>query len=603
MISVASAQEAHDTARALIGAFVEKHCVHCHDAESRKGDVDLEATLAAAGPGGWVARSALLRRAVRRVRDGVMPPQDEDDRPDFAARLAFADAVDVSVRDAAQRVAVDPTAPVLRQLNRVQFGSAVRDLLSVDVDVARLLPEDPSGEGFDVVGDVQTISPLWIEGHVEAVDAIVDAVARGGDRFATAVASCDEDVEVWLRPLLRTAFRRPVEADVLATRATLFRSLIADGRSIAIARRRVLQSVLLSPFFLCRIEADDPDAPEGSIRALDDFEIASRLSFFLWSTSPDEELARCADQGVLHETDRIRAQVRRMLVDPRIRALSDEFAAQWLGFRRMRTLARDVRRYSLPDELRRAMYEEAARGFERIVREDRSLLELLDADWTFVDGALSGFYGIPAPPGDGPSVVTLTDRRRGGITGWAVTQAVNAHPTRTSPVLRGRFVLEELCGDPPPPPPPKIPKLPEDDRQADGLSLRQRLALHRSDPRCASCHALMDPLGLALEPFDGIGRFRSSDEDRPLDPCVTLPGGEVLDGPIGLKDWLLAREDRFVRTFAERLFVFAMGRVPSPSDERVILAMIDAAQRDDYRVQAVIETLCVSDAFRLRRRP
>lgn len=329
----------------------------------------------------------------------------------------------------------------------------------------------------------------------------------------------------------------------------------------------MLQSVLLSPRFLYRLELDGDDAPAGTVRRLDDHELAVRLSFFLWSSPPDDALAALADAGRLRDLDTLRATARRMLADPRARALADEFAAQWLGFRAVRTILRDVRRFQFGDELRSATYEEAASCFDRIAREDRSVLELLDADWTFVDDTLARHYGIEAPAGEGMRLVTLSDRRRGGVLGWAATLTATSQPLRTSPVSRGRFVLEELCSDPPPPPPPNIGSLPEDDLQKDGLSLRERLEQHRRDPRCASCHQRMDPFGLALEDFDAIGKQRMAVEGRPIDACVVLASGAVLDGPIAVKDWLLERKARFVRTLAERLFAFAIGRAPLAADE------------------------------------
>ena len=600
-LGTASAQD-FATSRARVAEFLDRQCAHCHDADAKKGGLDFDSLLEAETPTEWLTIAPTLRRATWRAIDGVMPPLDEDERPMLAERRAFAAWFEASVRAAARAMPVDPGTPTLRRLNRVQYRNTVRAVFGVDVDVARFLPEDPVGSGFDVVGDAQIVGPLIVEAYLEATDAILDAIfsepAREQDLFG-GTGDPAHAVDAALGALLRRAFRRPPTTAQLGARAELYRSLAADTGSIAIARRRVLQSILLSPHFLYRLEDDGEDVQIGQVRALDDHELATRLAYFLWSGPGDQTLDGRADRGELRGN--LSSELRRMLRDPRARTLADEFAGQWLGFRAIRTIARDVRRFRFGGELRAAMYEEAAATFERIVREDRSILELLDADWTIANETLAKHYEIDIGPGTGMRVVPLADRRRGGVLGWAATLTATSNGIRTNPVLRGRFVLEELCGDPPPPPPPNVGSLPEDDRQKDGLSLRARLERHRGDPRCASCHARMDPFGLALESFDAIGKFRDSDEDRPLDPCVDWAGVATFDGIVDVKDWLVARKDRFLRVFAARLFVFAIGREPGPTDEPTLLAMIDAAEREGYRFGAVVEALCTSDPFLLRR--
>ncbi|MGE0145745.1 MAG: DUF1592 domain-containing protein, partial [Planctomycetota bacterium] len=350
------------------------------------------------------------------------------------------------------------------------------------------------------------------------------------------------------------------------------------------------------------LEPDAPDAPSGAIRVLDSHELATRLAFALTVAPPDDELRAAAEHDELSDPAALRAAADRLRRSDGILAFIDEFFGQWLGFDRLPTLTRDVRRYPFPRPLRAAMLEEIRQSLLHIVRDDRSVLELLDADWTVVDEHLAAHYGLTAPSTPGPQVVPLADRLRGGLAGMAGILALTSNPLRTNPVARGRFLVEDLFGDPRPPPPKGAGVLPEDDRLPDKLSLRARLELHRADPRCASCHARIDPLGLALESFDAMGRFREHDDERALDPC-TQYGSEVLDGPIALKAFLLARGDRFVHRLAERLFTYVLGRPLSAADQGVIFAMVDAARLRGYRFQALLDTLVSSPAFRYRQKP
>lgn len=591
--------------RGQLADFVDRRCAHCHDADSRRGGIDFDAMVASADERDWLAAARVWRKAAWRVLDHDMPPRDEAERPSNAERVAFAGLVDAGLRAAAAAVPPVPRAPTLRRLNRVQWRQAVAALCGVEVEAERFLPEDPIGSGFDVVGDVQIVSPLHVESALLATDAVLDAVEATPGRLAALLGEPTPDAAVSaaaLQALLRAAFRRPPRPDELATRLELAREVHTASGDARLAARRVLQSVLLAPAFLFRIEPDDEAVAVGAVRALNDHELAVRLAFFLWASPPDAALAARADRGELGSTAVLRAELRRMLADPRARALADEFGAQWLGYRGILRIARDVRRYRFDDALRAAMYEEARLGVDRILREDRNILELLDADWTFVDARLAKHYGLAEPPTPGMQLVALDDARRGGVLGWAATATVTALPLRTSPVLRGRFVLEDLCGDPPPPPPPDVGALQEDDRQPDGSTLRAQLERHRRDARCAACHARLDPFGLVLENFDAIGAWRTQHETQPLDTRVVLASGEGLADLTDLKGWLLRRKDRFVRVLVEKLFTYAIGREPEAADEAVVFELIDACAAAGYRSGALLEALVTSDAFRRRSR-
>lgn len=585
--------------------FLDRHCAHCHDADSHEGDVDFDRFRSFDSPLAWLQSTAALRIAGFRAVDGLMPPREHEHQPPRSERLAFERAVDQSLRGAALRLPPEPFDCGQRRLTRTQFENAVRDLFGVEVEIRRWLPEDARAHGFAGVAAAQRLESGDLDAWLFAVDAALDQLdAHGAARDVLFAASgcVAEDPSPALRQILRTAFRRPPTEAQVTARAQLFAEVFATTGSLALAQRRTLQSILLSPHFLLRLEPDAADAPSGSIRALDSHEMATRLAFALTGSPPDAELRAQADRNELVVLERLLAAADRLRRSEAALAFVDEFFGQWLGFDRLPTLTRDVRRYPFPRPLRDAMLTEIRQSLVHIVRTNRSVIELLDADWTVVDEHLAAHYGLDPPAQPGPQVVRVADRRRGGLSGMAGILALTSNPLRTNPVARGRFVVEDLFGDPPPPPPKGAGVLPEDDRLPDKLSLRARLEQHRADPRCASCHSRIDPLGLALESLDAMGRARIHDDERPLDTC-TQYGSEVLDGPVALKAFLVARADRFVYRFAERLFTYLLGRPVRAADQGVIFAMVDAARRDDYRFGALLDALVSSPAFRYRQKP
>lgn len=412
------------------------------------------------------------------------------------------------------------------------------------------------------------------------------------------------------------AYRRPVTDDELTRLVKLVEAAQASGEKWEAAVQMAMQSVLCSPKFLFRVELDDrPEAPES--RPLDAYQLASRLSYFLWSSMPDDALLEEARAGTLSQN--LEAQVKRMLADPKSDSLVQNFALQWLQIKRLETFAPDAKMFpQFNDRLRRAMLEETELFFASVMREDRSILDLVDADYTFLNEPLARLYGIADTqgnfvgkkaerPGGQPlrgrefQRVALQSRTRGGLVTHASVLAVTSNPTRTSPVKRGRWILEQLLGEPPPIPPPNVPELPNDEQAKAGASLRERLEIHRKNPTCANCHEKMDPLGFALENYDAIGAFRTQDGNFPIDPAGRLPDGTTFQGPEDLKSILKERKGLFARSLIEKMLTYALGRGVEYYDRPTVEKVATDLEAHDFRFSRLIVGIVASDPFRLRR--
>jgi hypothetical protein len=360
-----------------------------------------------------------------------------------------------------------------------------------------------------------------------------------------------------------------------------------------------LKAVLISPHFLFLVEREPEE--EGVYR-LGQYELASRLAYFLWASMPDDELLELAAEERLYDEDVLRGQVRRMLADPKARGFAASFGTQWLGIGALgETVKPDPERFpEFDDQLIEAMREEAVALVETILREDRNVLELVDCDYTFVNQRLAQHYGLPLVEGDQLRRVSLEDRRRGGVLGLGAVLTTTSMPLRTSPVLRGKWVLEQLLGSQVPPPPPNAGVLPEDDKVHDGLTLRERLEAHRTKPECAACHQRMDPLGFGLECFDATGRWRHHSAGRPVDSSGELPGGETFRGPAELKEVLLARKREFLTNLSRKMLGFALGRGLSRFDDCVVKRCVEALEANDYRSSVLVEQIVLSYPFQHR---
>ena len=415
-----------------------------------------------------------------------------------------------------------------------------------------------------------------------------------------------------LTSLAHRAFRRPVtKADVEPLYAFYLKGRTqgqsrrsgAEASDFESGIQAAIEAMLVSPEFLFRVERDPAIADPSKAYRISDVELASRLSFFLWSTIPDAELLDLAEKGRLKDAAVLEHQVKRMLDDPRADALVSNFAGQWLHLRNVETVKPDPVIFPFDEALRQSFLTETALFVSSIFREDRSLLDLLSADYTFINQRLAEHYGIPRVYGSQFRRVTLADANRRGLLGQGSVLTVTSYPNRTSVVQRGKWILENLLGTPPPPPPADVPEL-KAAPHGKVLSMREQMQVHRANPTCAACHARMDPIGFALENYDGVGRWRREDAGAHIDASGTLPDGTAFDGPAGLSQLLLTKyRDDFLRTATEKLLTYALGRGVEYYDDPTIRSINREAAGDNYRVSSWILAIVKSTPFQMRRTP
>ena len=462
---------------------------------------------------------------------------------------------------------------------------------------------------FDVPGGTPEVRQLIIGGPY-------NATGRGTTPSRTKIFTCAPKTEkeevacarTILGTLARRAFRRPIGAadiDPLLTFYEKGRSLPAEASAKAgdfdTGIQRALEALLVSPDFLFRVERDPVRAMPGKAYPVSDLELASRLSFYLWSSIPDDQLLDLAEKGRLKNSTVLQQQVQRMLADPRSEALVSNFAGQWLHLRNVETATPDPVIFPFDEALRDAFTKETELFVASIVREDRSLLDLLTADYTYVNERLAEHYGIPKVYGSQFRRVTLSDANRRGLLGQGSILTVTSYPNRTSVVQRGRWILENLLGTPPPPPPADVPELVAK-KNGKALSLREQMEQHRANAVCAACHGRMDPIGFALENYDGVGKWRDEDAGVRIDATGRLPDGTEFSGPAGLTQLMVSkyRED-FVRTATEKLMTYALGRGVEYYDAPTIRAIGRQAARDNYRMSSLILSIVQSVPFTMRQ--
>jgi Protein of unknown function (DUF1592)/Protein of unknown function (DUF1588)/Protein of unknown function (DUF1587)/Protein of unknown function (DUF1585)/Protein of unknown function (DUF1595) len=449
---------------------------------------------------------------------------------------------------------------------------------------------------FEGVGSISIGGPYNTQGPGATASRDKIFVCR-----PTAAAEEQACAEKIIANIAHRAYRRPVAADDLPQLVALYKQGAETG-GFESGVRLALQKILVSPEFIFRVEFDPADATPGNVRRVSDIELASRLSFFLWSSIPDDELLAIAERGGLSDPSMLERQVRRMLADPRSQSLVKNFAGQWLFMRNIPAVQPDPAAFPDWDEnLRQAMAKEMVLWLESTLREDRSVVDLLKTDYTFVNQRLAEHYGIKGVVGNEFRRVTLDDPQRQGLLGKASVMSVTAYPNRTAPTIRGKWVLEQLLGTPPPPPPPNVPFLKEDATHAK-LSMRQRMEEHATAPQCAVCHKIMDPIGFALENFDGLGKWREFGGDEgteKIDPAGVLPDGTPFNGPVGLRDILLRRQDLFVQNFIERLLTYALGRGVEEYDRPVIRKIAREAAPDGNRWSAIILGIVKTKPFQM----
>ena len=754
-------------------AVVDRYCVSCHNQRVKTSDLALDG-VDLTNPG---ANGEIWEGVVRKLRTRSMPPQGMP-RPDEATYESLASYLETEL-DRAAAAKPNPGRPLIRRLNRSEYANAIRDLLTLEVDVSSLLPPDDSAFGFDNIADMLGTSPALLERYLVAADrvsalAVGAPVTPGSDTYrvrqdrsqdqhieglplgtvgglvvnhtfpldaeykfslalyrnnleairglehphqveitvdgervflmtvggeaptekgapATSITERSDAVDARLnmvipvtagthavgatfvrkigagtqrlRPFLRSsagtydstgrphietitiagpfnpkgpgdtpsrqrvfscrppegrpsgaaqeeacatkiistlarrAYRRPVTTVDTARLMTFYRAGRAKG-SFDTGIQMALRRLLASPTFVFRVEEDRTGKP-GTPQRISDIELASRLSFFLWSSIPDDALLDLASRGQLRNPAVLEREVRRMIADRKADSFIRNFSGQWLHTRNLRTVTPNHDEFpDFDDTLRDAFQSEAELFFESIVRGDRSALELLTADYTFVNERLAKHYGIPYVYGSRFRRVTLTNDARRGLLGKGGLLMVTSRADRTAPVLRGKWILENVLGTPPPPP-PVVPPLEGNSEEAP-KTLRQRLEMHRASPACASCHRVMDPLGFALENFDAIGAWRTTEAGLPLDASGQLADGTKVDGVVALRNALLARSDVFVKTLTERLMTYALGRGLQHYDMPVVRDIVRKAERQDYRFSGIIIGIVASQPFQMR---
>ena len=751
-------------------ASLDTYCVTCHNQRLKTGGLALDAMDLARVP----ADAAIWERVIRKVRTGVMPPAGMP-RPDAATR----DSLVAWLEGTIDRTAAPfPGHPSLHRLNRAEYANSVRDLMSLDVDVAALLPPDEPAYGFDNIGEMLDTSPALLERYAAAAAEIAtiavgdasDVVAgarvfraaadhsqdghneglplgTSGGMAATSMLPLDgeyvikvglfktnlglirglefprelqivvdgrqvfaetiggtKDFEGMLQN--QTAYADAVEARlqvrlpltagphaigatfagraeventrrlqaILRTTSDTSETLIGPPHVLTItvtgpfnptgpgdtpSRRAIftcrpatpaqedpcsrtilstlarrayrgmqtpsdvneltalfhewrregsfdsaigfaLQRILSGPKFLVRTERVPASRP-GTVYRVTDLELASRLSFFLWSSLPDDQLLDLAARNLLSRPSVLDRQVTRMLADPRSQALVANFAGQWLQLRNLRSAVPDSREFpNFDDQLRQAFRHETELLFDSIIREDRPVLDLLTADYTFVNERLAKHYGIPHVYGNHFRRVPVTADARRGILGHGSVLTVTSHADRTSPVVRGKWILDNLLGTPPPPPPPVVPALPERSALARPMTMRERMEQHRANPQCASCHKAMDPLGFALENFDAVGAWRVRDDRAPIDASGVFVDGSAIDGPVALRQALVARPQAIVGNLTEKMLIYGLGRGIDYRDMPTVRAIVGDAAAHDYRFSAIVLGIVRSDAFQKR---
>ncbi len=582
--------------------FLEAHCVECHSSDEAEGGIAFDRYE---NSGNVQKDYELWEKVIRLVNDHQMPPADQP-QPDADEVKSVTAAIERELATFDCKAERHPGRVTIRRLNKAEYNNTIRDLTGLDLKLADDFPSDDVGYGFDNVADVLTVPPILLEKYLAAAETVAARVFEDKQAAKRVMPlepeSPEQIVEVArenVRRFARRAFRRPITDAEEERLFELMRFAFMRGSEPEEIMELVTAAILSSPHFLYRVERDPaPDDPDG-IRELSGHELATRLSYFLWSSMPDDRLFELAESGEIQRDDVLASEVRRMLADPKSKALVDNFAGQWLQLRDVSRLMPDPELF--PDfdgELRVAMRRETELFFESMIREDRSVLEFLSADFTFVNQRLARHYGIDGIEGDDYQRVALADGRRGVLTHASILM-LTSNPTRTSPVKRGKWILENFLGEPPPPPPPNVPEL-EQGGETLG-SLREQMEQHRANESCAVCHRTMDALGFGLENFDAIGAWREMDGRHRVDSSGELPGGRAFNGAGELMQ-ILSQEkrDAFSRCLAEKLTIYALGRGLGSYDRCTIKDAVQALKDNEYRFSALVTAIVSSDPFRMR---
>lgn len=578
---------------------LDRFCYRCHGDRKPRAGINLKKFV----DGESLGRDPeTWRKVLDALRDRTMPPEGKP-APSAEEYDRICEAIQTKLN--ALESVRDPGPSLIQRLTREQYNNTLRDLLGDESRPADSFPADGGGgAGFDNNASTLFVPPILMERYLEAAAASLGKADPARFVFARPVAGLSkrEAARRSLEVFASKAFRRPVEPSEVDRLVRLFEIAERRGRSFEDALRTACRAALVSPNFLFLIERQRADLV-GAYR-VGEYELACRLSYFLWSSMPDRELFDLAARGKLGDAGVLKAQVERMLADPKSRALAKSFVGQWLRVSSLAQAAEPDRTlfHDYGPALREAMIEEPIVYFENLLRENRSLMELLESDYTFVNEPLARHYGIADIRGGEFRRVALKDADRGGVLSMASVLTLTSYPRRTSPVLRGKWVLEELLGTPTPPPPANVKTLPPDDRPKDGLSFRRRLERHRQDPNCASCHSKMDPLGFGLENFDPIGRKRTEIAGEAVDASGVLATGENFRGAGELKRILATKKkDLFLRNLVGRMLSYSLRRGLEYYDAAIVREIQAKVEADGDKSRTLILAIVESLPFQYRR--
>lgn len=594
-----------------IKPFLTQHCVECHGPKEQNAGLDFskfpdtKSVLRARKE--W-------RKVLTQIETGEMPPAE---KPKPAAALR--DTTVKQIHGVLEHVDCkspdfrNPGPTLIHRLNRSEYQRTVRDLTGIDFDVTAAvgLPDDGVTHGYDNVANALTIPPTLMEKYFAAADKVVEKLLVPGpvqDRLfvVKAEGKVSQRDATWqnIQKLARRAYRRRVSNPEVDRLYKFYELTVGRGESHQKAFGMVVKAVLLSPQFLFRIEQNQGALDSKHVYRVSNHEFAVRLSYFLWSSMPDDELLTVAESNKLMDAAVLEGQVKRMLADPKARALTENFAAQWLGLRKLAD-ARPSAEYfpTFTPQVRQAMYDETASFFDKLREENRSILELLDSDYTYLNEDLAKHYNIAGVTGPEMRRVALKPAdHRGGLLGMGSMLALTSHTSRTSPTLRGKWILESVFGTPPPPPPANVGQLDEATEPGkEAKTFREKMALHARQASCAGCHKRVDPLGFGLENYDAVGRWRDTIGEKPVDNAGTLPGGDKFAGAAELKQVIVKRKDDFVHNLAEQLLGYALGRELEYYDECTVREVTDALVRSEYRFDAVVLGIVRSYPFQHRK--
>ncbi|MBI4908142.1 MAG: DUF1588 domain-containing protein [Acidobacteria bacterium] len=587
--------------------FLTSNCAKCHSGKTAAGGFVLNRLTTAdtlqTAPVKWT-------RAALRVRNGEMPPKGAGALT-VDEREQFAQWVDRSVRGAVCSAGVKPSASHIRRLNRDEYSATIRDLLDIHLDLAKMLPSDGSGgEGFDNAAETLFLSPLHSEKYLEVAKFATDFASKEyKSRSKVIIArpgpglTSDQAAHKILEAFLPKAFRRPVAAADVAPYVTLFRAASQQGQPFEQAVWFAIRGALVSPMFLFRVE---PPNPDSKARLLDQFSLASRLSYFLWGSMPDELLSDVAAAGKLNDTEFLQQLIRRMLRNDRSLGFAQRFIEQWLRTRELATdKAPDAKlypAYAADEDLRSDVRNQPVLFFREVFIRNLPLTNFIDSKGTIGTRKLAQHFNEKLPLNNNASsqpqwVELPADSRRGGLLGMPAVLAVASYPYRTSPVLRGAWVLDSILGTPPPPPPPNVPPLEETSSGSTPRSMKERLTQHRANAVCASCHTRIDPWGFALENYDPIGKWRDDEGGKPIDNTSELLDGTQIHGPAALKAALMERKDLFLRNLTNKMLGYALGRGLTLQDSCAVDAILAKVKENNYSAQSLIEGIVMSVPF------